>query len=310
MTSRKRPPDWDDLQAFLAIAERGSVAKAATWLGIDASTVLRRIGSLERTLDCRLFERLREGSALTASGAALAHRLRGMQYRVDAAHRRALGIEDSVEGTVRLSASDVVVESLLMPMLAAFRARHPAIRIEVASGYAFSTLASSEGDIAVRGADRAPERLVARGVGAIETVLCASPSYLATTPADRPLKEHRWVTLGESMTFERQRAWFQARIGTREVAMRVDSIVGVADAVAAGIGIAYMPHSLAMARGLTVLEGPVEGMHKPLWVAMHPDAAHAARVRALFAFLVDALRASPLLAHAPDSAAIRRRSTR
>lgn len=290
--------DWDALQTFAAVASRGSVARAATALGVNHSTVLRRLAALETALGTRLFDRLRDGYALTAAGSGLAAGLRGLEEQVEAAQRHALGLDAEIQGRIRITSSDVVVESVLMDALAAFRRRHPRVQLDVVSGYGFAGLTGGEADLAVRGADEAPPGLVSRHVGDVETVLCGDRDYLEAMGAARPLAGHDWIGLDEGLGFAALRQWLEERVPPERVVLRVDSIAGVADAVAGGLGIGLVPRPLLRARpGLVELAPPDPALRKRLWVLMHPDLRHVARMQALMQFLVETLRADPRLAH-------------
>jgi DNA-binding transcriptional LysR family regulator len=291
-------PDWGDLQFFAAVAESGAIGGAARRLGVNHSTVLRRIARLEDALACRLFDRLPSGYALTASGNALAEHLAGLSEQVDSVQRHLTGLDPAIEGPIRVTSSDIVVEGLLMPLLAQFRRQHPKVHVQLVMNYGFAALTRREADIAVRGADRAPKDLIARHVGQVETVLCASSGYLERVGRDRPLTEHRWVAVDESLSFALFEDWFRRHVGRDRVVLRVDSLVGIADAVAAGIGLGMLPRPLVRARPqLVQLRPPEPGLNKGIWVLMHPDVQGTARVRALFEFLNEGLAADPGLAH-------------
>lgn len=291
--------DWGDVQYFLAVAETRSIAGAAQRLKVNHSTVLRRIAHLEQSLGGRLFDRLPGGYALTASGNALAEHLAGLPEQIETAQRLLTGLDPAIEGAIRVTSSDIVVEGLLMSLLAQFRRRHPRVRIELVTNYAFAGLMRHEGDIAVRGADDAPADLVARRVGHVETVLCASRSYLDKVGADLPLHDHRWVAVDESLAFSMFERWFRRNVPAASVVARVDSLVGVADAVASGLGVGMLPRPLVQARPqLVPLAPPDPSLNKPIWVLMHPDVQHTARVRALFDFLQETLSRDARLAHA------------
>jgi len=290
--------DWGHLQFFLAVAEGGSIQQAARRLGVNHSTVLRRIAGLEEQLGCRLFDRLPGGYALTAAGNHLAEHLGGLTEQMEGAERQVRGLDEALRGAVRVTSSDIVVEGLLMPLLAQFRRRHPQVQLQLVMNYTFTALSGSEADIAVRGADEAPPNLVARRVGHVESVLCASPLYLQTMPADLPLERQRWVVVDESLAFGAFERWFTAHVPAERVAVRVDSLVGVADAVAQGLGVGFLPRPLLRTRPDLVQLGRAEPtLGKPIWVLMHPDVQHTARVRALYRFLVDLLSADPQLSH-------------
>lgn len=294
------PPavDWGHLQYFLAVAEGGSIQIAAQRLGVNHSTVLRRIAALEEQLGCRLFDRLPGGYALTSAGNNLAEHLSGLTEQLESAERQVRGLDEALRGAVRVTSSDIVVEGLLMPLLAQFRRRHPQVQVQLVMNYSFATLSKSEADVAVRGADQAPPNLVARRVGHVESVLCASPRYLEAMPSDLPPDRHRWVVVDESLAFGMFERWFREHVPPERVAVRVDSLVGVADAVAQGLGVGFLPRPLVAARPGLVQLGPSEPtLQKPIWVLMHPDVQHTARVRALFQFLVESLTADANLAH-------------
>ncbi|MBI5278588.1 MAG: LysR family transcriptional regulator [Burkholderiales bacterium] len=294
-----RPPatrsiDWGNLQYFQAVADSGSLKSAAERLGVNHSTVLRRIAALEGQLGSRLFDRLPGGYALTSAGNELADRLEGLAEQAESAERKLRGLDAAVRGVVRVTSSDVVVEGLLMPLLARFRRRHAQVRIQLVTDYAFAALSRDQADIAVRGADKAPPGLVARQVGHIDSVLCAARRYRRPSASDRDIRHERWVAVDESLAFGTFNRWLRENVAPGQVVMRVDSIVAVADAVEQGVGIGFVPQPLLAARPQLVrLEAPVPALRKPLWVLMHPDVQHTARTRALFDFLADELGASP-----------------
>lgn len=279
------PAPWDDLRLFLAVAQHGAIAKAAGYLGVNHSTVLRRIAALENALGTRLFERLRDGYVLTTAGNDLAHRLRGLQEQVDAAQRQALGVDEEIQGAIRLLSSDVIVESLLMPALARFRALHPGVRIELLSGQALLAPANDDIDIAVLAAEPAPPR-IGRRIGEIETVPCAARGYLDSNADLKAWREHRWIVLEDGLLPEAMARWLEKQVPPSQILARVDSLVGIADAVAAGLGIGFVPRPLARGRrDLVELAPPEAGMRIPVQVSMHPEVKHVARMRALFDFL-------------------------
>ncbi|MFZ5545929.1 MAG: LysR family transcriptional regulator [Pseudomonadota bacterium] len=292
------PLDWAHVQFFLAVAEGGSIHGAAQRLSVNHSTVLRRIAALERQLGCRLFDRLPGGYALTAAGNNLAEHLAGLTEQLESAERQVRGLDAALRGPVRVTSSDIVVEGLLMPLLAQFRRRHLQVQVQLVMNYGFAALSKSEADVAVRGADEAPPNLVAQRVGHVESVLCASPSYLQSVGRQQPLDRHRWVVVDESLSFGMFDRWLREHVPPDRVVVRVDSLVGVADAVAHGLGVGVLPRPLIAARpGLVPLGPPEPRLQKPIWVLMHPDVQRTARVRALFEFLVEALAADPNLAH-------------
>lgn len=287
--------DWDDLRHFLAIVEQGSVSGAAAALKVNHSTMLRRIGALEDHLGQRLFDRLPGGYALTADGHALAESLAGLREQIESAERRLQGGAALIRGPVRLTTTDTLMQSLLLPLLARFRELHPQVQLEVTVNNSFLSLTQREADVAVRGSNQPPENLVGRRAGAIQTALYAAQSYLDAQPDPH---QRAWVALDESLAHLEQARWVRAHVPAERIALRVDTLVGMADAVSAGVGIGLLLRPLAAQRpGLVQLEAPPPAMDTQIWVLTHPDLKAVARVRALTDFLFDALRADPRLVH-------------
>jgi DNA-binding transcriptional LysR family regulator len=292
------PLEWSDLQYFVAVCERGSIGAAAQALGVNHSTVLRRIANLERTLEVRLFDRLPRGYVLTAHGHDLAAGVGGVAEQFDAAQRRVTGADLALSGVIRLTAPDTLVQALLLPLLAQFRQRHPQVRLELVAGGQFLNLTQREADVAVRGSNRPPDNLVGRRAGTIQTALYAARTYLDGLVPQARDADHRWVGHDASLAHLQSAKWMQKHVPADRVALRVDSLVTLADAVAAGFGVGWLLCPLADARpGLERLQPPPEEFDTQVWVLTHPDLRGVARIRALTGFLHDALAADPRLTH-------------
>lgn len=291
--------DWDDLRHFLAIVERGSIAGAAARLKVNHSTVLRRIGALEDQLQQRLFDRLPAGYTLTERGRALADGLAGVQEQIEAAQRQLQGGDLEVRGTVRLTTTDTLLQGLLLPLLADFRALHPAVQLEVVVNNSFLNLTQREADVAVRGSNQPPENLVGRRVGHIQTALYGAPALRGAAGAPPDPATLPWVALDESLAHLEQSRWLRAQVPAERIALRVDTLVGLADAVAAGLGVGLLLCPLAAQRpALVQLAPPDPALDTQIWVLTHPDLKSVARIRALTDFLFEALNTHPGLRHA------------
>jgi len=290
--------DWNDLQTFLAVARKGSVLGAAKWLGVNHSTVLRRLGALELAMGQRLFDRLPSGYVPTQQGQALVAQLADLPERIEAAHRRLAGGDLAIEGEIRVTSTDTLAGSLLMPNLAAFRAVHPGVRLQLVLNYGFLNLTQREADVAVRGSNRPPENLVGRPVGRIQTALYASRSYLKSLGRQPDLEQARWIGHDASLAHLESAKWMRKHVADERIVLRLDNLVAMVDAVAAGFGLGYLLCPLADARrGLVRLEEAPRNLDTTVWVLTHPDLRHVARIKALTDFLVERLRADPRLVH-------------
>jgi len=292
------PLDWADLQHFAAVGRSGSIAGAARALRVNHSTVLRRLAALEAALGVRLFDRLPGGYALTTAGNELNEHLAGLAEQVDAAQRHLTGRDAAITGTIRLTTTDTLLHGLLMPVLARFHAAHPGVQVQVAIDNGFSSLTQREADVALRGSNRPPPNLVGRRVGDIQTALYASRAYLKSLGRNADLASYRWVGTDESLAHLEQAKWLRKHVDESRVAFRVDSLVGMVDAVTHGVGVGLLLCPLADARSeLVRLAPPDPALDTQVWILTHPDLRQVARMRAFTQFVFDALSADVRLAH-------------
>ena len=142
--------NWDDIRFFLAVARFGSVRAAATGLGVNHSTVLRRIAQLEAQLGARLFEKLPTGYVLTPAGDEILELAGSMESVASQLQTRVLARDQSLSGTLRVAIPPLLATDLLMPDFAAFSRRHPAIELKIISSYEIVNLTMRQADVAIR----------------------------------------------------------------------------------------------------------------------------------------------------------------
>ncbi|OYX87294.1 MAG: LysR family transcriptional regulator, partial [Xanthobacter sp. 35-67-6] len=122
---------WDDFRLVKAVAETRSLAGAAEMLGVNHSTVFRRLGTLEATLGTRLFERARSGYAPTPTGEEMVRLADRMAEDILAVERRITGQDLRPSGELRVTTNDTLLVHLLTPIFGSFHAAYPEIRLEV-----------------------------------------------------------------------------------------------------------------------------------------------------------------------------------
>ena len=170
--------DWNRARAFLVTAEEGSLSAAARALGMTQPTLGRQVAALEGELGVILFERLGRGLKLTPSGLELAEHVRAMGEAASRVSLTASGQSQSVQGTVRITASEVASAFLLPPILARLRLAEPLIEIEVVATNSIRDLRRREADIAIRSIRPSDPALVAMKLSGGAARLYASPEYL------------------------------------------------------------------------------------------------------------------------------------
>lgn len=281
--------EWDDLRFVLAVAEAGSLAGAARRLGVNHTTVLRRIGAFEKRLGVRLFERLPTGYVPTAGGEELIAAARAVDETVTRLERKLAGKDLRLSGVVRVTTTDTLMDSILPDMLRAFRDSHPGIQVEVAISNLMFNLTKREADVAIRPASKPPETLVGRRVAKIAFAIYASPRYLADNPR-QDLPGHRWVVPDDSLAGTAAGKWMRSQFAGSEIALRADSLLALRQAAQAGLGLAPLPCYLGdAAPDLVRVDGPIAEMETSLWILTHADLRHTARIRAFTEFAANAL---------------------
>ena len=170
--------DWNAARAFLATVEEGSLSAAARVLGATQPTLGRQVAALERELGVTLFQRVGRGLTLTASGLELVDQVRAMAEAASQVALTASGHSQTIEGLVRVSASEVVAALQLPPILAKLRDIAPGVEIEIVASNNVSDLRRREADIAIRHFRPIEPDLIACKLTEIAAWLYATPDYL------------------------------------------------------------------------------------------------------------------------------------
>ena len=282
--------EWDDLRYVLAVASAGSLASAARNLGVNHTTVLRRVSAFEQRLGVRLFERLPTGYVLTPGGEELIAAARHIDERVTELERKLTGRDLRLSGVMRVTTTDTLMGSILPEILAEFRAAHPGIQLEVALSNVMFNLTKRDADVAIRPAKDPPETLIGRRIADVAFAVYASPRYLGKLRKIDDLAAHRWVAPDDSLADTTVAQWMRAELPDSEVALRADSFVALRQAAQAGLGLAALPCYLGDTSGeLVRVHPPIAAMTTALWILTHADLRHTARIRAFTEFAADAL---------------------
>jgi DNA-binding transcriptional LysR family regulator len=280
---------WTDLQHVLAVADAGSLAAAARALGVNHTTVLRRVGAFEKSLGVKLFARSPTGYVLTSAGEEIAAAARAMQDTVHAIERKVAGRDLRLTGTVRVTTTDTLATELMPNALATFTAAHPGIQLELTTTPGLANLTKRDADVAVRATSAPPPHLVGRRIATIAFSLYASPAYLERVPARRALENHTWLGVDDSLATTTIARWMARTLDVTPV-LRTDTFTSLAYAATAGIGITALPCYLGdRTPGLRRIRGLIPEMATDLWVLTHEDLRGTARIRALTDHLATAL---------------------
>ncbi|CUH88165.1 D-malate degradation protein R [Phaeobacter sp. CECT 5382] len=284
-------PDWTHIRAFLATAETGSLSAAARQLGLTQPTLSRQVAALEAALGVLLFERLGRSLVLTDAGRELLPHGRKMVEGANGLSLAASAQVQSIEGTIRITASDVMSAFVLPPVLQRLRQQAPRLTIDVVASNDIRDLMRREADIAIRHVRPDQPELIARLVQEATAHFYAAPSYLArhgrpTSLAD--LARHDFVNFGD---IERSIEFF-GPLGVHLTPdnFRIGSNSGLAawELVRQGFGIGPMADDVAEnSSGVERLFPDQPPIQFPVWLTTHRELHTSRRIRLVFDLLAD-----------------------
>jgi DNA-binding transcriptional LysR family regulator len=288
--------DWDDVRYFLAVARGGSVRAAAERLGVNHSTVLRRIADLEERLGAHMFEKLPSGYRLTDAGEEVLEFADQMEASSNQLETRVFGRDQSVRGLLRVTLAPTLATHLLMPDLADFARLHPEVEMELLSSDEPVNLTNREADVAIRVVyDRNALPLNLHGLKGPELFggVYMSRDLLAAWRAGAP-DRIRWIVKDKY-----DPDWARdGEVPTVEVPFRTTDAGAQIVAVRQGLGMTTLPCFVGDSDPLLVrVPGSALHMHGTLWLLTQRETRKTKRVRLFTEFVSRRLAAyGPLLA--------------
>ena len=288
--------DWNDLRHFLAVARAGSTLGAAKRLGVNQTTVARRLDALEAAGGVKLFERDRAGASLTEAGVDLLADAEAVEKAALAVEHRLAAQRRGLAGVVRLTTSEALATIGVVPALGEFRRLYPDIQIDLVLTDAFLDIEKGEADIALRATyGLESSNLVARKVADDFWGVYCSRDYAGKhgIPASRESLAGHAVVDGEgALEGLPPVAWLREAAGGAGP-LRCSTINNIVNAAAAGLGLAALPSGLGDRHPDLVWCQPVttEGQAS-FWVLTRQDLKQVPRIRAFIDFIVPHLAAS------------------
>jgi DNA-binding transcriptional LysR family regulator len=281
--------NWDDLRLFLAVARHGRLIVAARALGINHTTVARRISQLEDAAGVRLIDRSPRGIAPTDAGHALVAYAERIEAEIFAANAALGGADAKVSGTVRVATPEAFGTYVVAPNVARLYAAHPDLRLELIPESQAVHLANRDIDVAVM-LNRPPRGpAVARRLIGYRVGLYASRAYLdAAGPITEvaQLSDHPFAWYIDEMIDIPELRFLREVSEAARPTFRSTSIAAQQAAVVGGMGLGVL-HRFAADRDdrlVRVLENEVE-VRRSFWLAFHTDNQQLPRVRAVVDFL-------------------------
>ncbi|MCH9807413.1 MAG: LysR family transcriptional regulator [Alphaproteobacteria bacterium] len=283
--------DWNRARAFLVTAEEGSFSAAARALSMSQPTLGRQVSALEEELDVVLFERVGRNLELTANGLELVEHVRAMANAATHVSLTASGQAQSIEGTIRITASEAYSAFVLPPLVARLRQLQPGIVVEIVASNEVSDLRRREADIAIRNAQPVGQDLVGKKLRSDFADLFASKDYLARVgklecPAD--------LSRAQFVGFE-DNDQFLAGLNRKGLGLSPASFPVLTsnhlvnwELVKQGVGIGVMASHIGEAEPSVCRAVPwIEPFKFPVWLVAHREVKTSRRVRLVFDFLAE-----------------------
>ncbi|MET4023695.1 LysR family transcriptional regulator [Bradyrhizobium sp. S3.2.12] len=288
--------DWNDVRYFLAVARGGSTGIAAKALGVNQSTVQRRLRALEVALDCSLAERQAGGYRLTSHGQQLLAHAEQVEATVNTLQRQSASLDKRAAGLVKLTSHVTVGQRIIKSgFLDTFHLENPGITVELIMEQRKLDLSKGEADIAIRGGSLDDDpALAGRKIADVPWGIYASHSFVErhgrpSAPAD--IKGFSVVELSDEIEALPAARWMKMHAPAARVAVRCSNIPSVHLAIKSGAGIAPLPAAYATADDALVrVLGPFPELDYPMFLVTHRDLRRIPRVNAVFEFCLSELK--------------------
>ena len=284
---------WELIQSFSAVAKAGSLSKAAIELGTSQPTLSRHIIALEEKTGLTLFDRSTQGLKITSAGVKLIESSESMQQASELFSRIATGATLSLEGSIRISANEVIGLYYLPEIIGLFNQKYPEVKVEIDISNKPTSLNKRDADIALRMFRPTQPNLVAKRLADIALRFVASKSYLAMYSEPKSLEDvSNHILIG----YDRDRQFIKAieqlkwPISEKSFAIKTDFLPMQIELARKGAGISVTHQRLLnQFPELQVILQQVELPSLEFWLVCHADVQHNRRIRVMMDFLSDYL---------------------
>lgn len=284
--------DWSDFQTFLAVARTGKLALAGEALGMDATTVSRRLRRLEGRLGATLFEQTREGQILTQAGERVLVAVEGMAQA--SRELEASGPDSGITGHVRISVSEGFGTWVVARHLGAFAARYPGLSVDLVASNGFLSPSRREADIAILLSRPKTGPLIARKLSDYALGLYASPDYLARHPHIRRRSDlktgHQLVGYVPELIYAPELNYLSEIDAELVANVRSTSILAQHRILAAAGGVGVLPCFIGDADPTLVRILPDQMIIRSFWLVTHKDTHGLQRIRAVNTWITEIVK--------------------
>jgi DNA-binding transcriptional LysR family regulator len=285
--------DWEQIRLFLAVVRERSLAGAAERLGLDVSTVSRRLDRLETQVGAPLFDRTRDGTEPTHLAEQLVPHAEEMELSAARFASAGAAVETQVEGTVRLTVLPGIADLFVVPALAALHQRYPRLVVELDASISYADLTRREADVAVRAMRPTSGDLVSVKLVTVRAAPMTSPAYARELGKLKTLEDARWIAWGADLAHLPDAVWLRTYGPGIEPVFRTSHFASQLAAARAGMGVVVASAPYARAGLVPVEHG--KGVDAAwaalpsgtLWLVGHRALRNVPRVNAVWELLLE-----------------------
>ena len=285
-------PDWDDVRVFLAAFRDGSLGVAAGHLGVDVSTVSRRLGAFEQALGARLFDRTRQGLVRLEAAEALLPAAEAMEAAHGRLTRDASATRAEAKGVVRLSIAPGMADVFIAPALPALRSRYPHITLELDASTRVVDLTRHAADLALRSVEPEGAELIVTKLTRARWVAVGGKRFAKNVGRLKRWDEVPWIAWDRDLSSLPAARWLSQHVPGADVALRTSHFASQVAAAEAGLGAALVPVPYVKKRKLVELQfvpalalSAAAWPEDDLWLVGHRALREVPRVDAVWNFL-------------------------
>lgn len=268
--------NWDDMRLFLAVARSGSISGGAKLLGVQHSTVSRRLRSLEENLGARLIERKKSGYELTLAGENIKQSALRVEREMLGVDEALLGKDANLVGSLRVTAINNMASSVLMPMFARFSRDNPRVDLHIIVSNMDASLAEREADVAIRLTNSPTDTLIGKRMLTVASTIYGSREYLQNIKQQET--EPEWIGVNCCVF---HKSWTKQYCSHQTHNFYSDDTLLTLSAIKENLGVSYLPCFLGDADPQLERYCEPDRQHDlGLWILLHPDLKRTARVLA------------------------------
>jgi DNA-binding transcriptional LysR family regulator len=275
--------DWNDIPLILALARSGSMSATGRQLGVDASTISRRIAAAEKALKLRLFIRDNTGYQLTDAGQVFVEHGEAVYGNVQSMLQASSQEADATAGAVNITSIDFLFDYWLVEHVPALHAQHPQLQLTLQAENQNLSFTRREADFALRlGKPGEDAALVMRKLGDLGFAVYGHEKFAGMPRADWGTQP--WIAYADTMAGTDEMQWLARMDPQPRKVLKVNSLSTMVRACRAGVGMALLPCIMGDQEGVRRIGDSVE-VQREIWLLSHRDAGSIARFKTVSSWL-------------------------